>query len=134
MLILPQETIMNGKSKGSWARLALCACLVAPLTAYAAGEKKADETTAEKAGEAISDATITTKVKAAIVADRMLKVMQIKVDTEAGVVNLSGAVDSPEAVTHATEVVKKIKGVKSVNNKLEVKSKMDKSSEKGGGY
>jgi hyperosmotically inducible protein len=120
---------MNGKSKGSWARLALCACLVAPLTGYAAGDKSADGgTTREKASEAISDAAITTKVKAAIVADRMLKVMQIKVDTEAGVVNLSGAVDSPEAVTHATEVIKKIEGVKSVNNKLEVKSKMDKGS------
>jgi hyperosmotically inducible periplasmic protein len=129
---------MDRKSKSSWLRLALCACLAAPLTGYAAGEKSVDgETRGEKAKEAIGDAAITTKVKAAILADRMLKVMQIKVDTEAGVVNLSGAVDTPEAVTHATDVVKKIKGVKSVNNKLEVKSKTNKGSdmmEKGSGY
>jgi len=51
----------------------------------------------EKAGVAIDDAEITTKVKAAIFAEPGLKTLQISVDTIKGVVTLSGSVDSQRA-------------------------------------
>ena len=119
---------MNKKS--NWLCLALCACLSAPLAGYAADDKSTDQKATETVGESISDAAITTKVKAAILADRMLKVMQIKVETNEGVVRLSGTVDTSKAAARATKVAKKVKGVKSVNNELEVKGKMDGGSEK----
>ncbi|MDD5328930.1 MAG: BON domain-containing protein [Sulfuricella sp.] len=110
--------------------MALCACLAAPLSVYAYDDKGADTgAKRESVGEAISDAAITTKVKAAILGDRMLKVMQIKVKTTEGVVRLTGKVKTQEAVEHAAEVAQKVKGVVSVDNQLEVKSPMSKGSE-----
>ena len=109
--------------------LALCACLSAPLASYAAGDEGTDRGgTRESIGESISDAAITTKVKAAILGDSTLKVMQIKVETNDGVVQLSGTVDTPEAAAHAAEVAQQVKGVKSVANDLVVGAKSDTGS------
>lgn len=117
--------------KNSWLCLALCACLSAPLASYAVGDTSTGQkATRESVGETIDDAAITTKVKAAIFADRMLKVMQIKVDTDKGVVHLSGTVGSKQAIARATHVAGKVKGVKSVTNDLEVKSKAEGGAQK----
>jgi osmotically-inducible protein OsmY len=72
--------------------------------------------------ENVSDATITTKVKAALAADVGLKtVTGINVDTEkGGVVTLKGKVNSADIKKHAGEVAKKVNGVKSVKNQLQV--------------
>lgn len=78
--------------------------------------------TRESTGEYIDDVTITTKVKAAILNDPILKVLQIKVETYKGVVLLSGFVDTPQAANHADDVAEKVKGVKSVRNELVVRS------------
>ena len=75
----------------------------------------------EKAGDAIDDAAITTKVKAAILAEPGLKVLQIDVDTKHGVTTLSGAVDSHASIDKAKEVTAAVTGVKSVENNLTVK-------------
>ena len=75
----------------------------------------------EKAGNAIDDAAITTKVKAAILAEPGLKVLQIDVDTKNGVTTLSGAVDSQASIDKAKEVTAAVTGVKSVENNLTVK-------------
>lgn len=76
---------------------------------------------AAAAGDRIDDATITAKVKTALVAEPGLKALQINVDTADGVVTLSGAVDSPGNLDRATQVAQAVQGVKSVDNRLTVK-------------
>lgn len=76
----------------------------------------------EKAGELFDDAAITAKVKAAILAEEGLKVLQINVDTMEGVVTLSGSVDTQQNSDKAKEVAGAVAGVKEVENKLVVKS------------
>ncbi len=78
---------------------------------------------AEQAGDKIDDAAITAKVKTALVGEPGLKALQINVDTANGVVVLSGAVDTPQDLDRATQVAQAVQGVKSVDNRLNVKSK-----------
>ncbi len=75
----------------------------------------------ESTGEYIDDSAITTKVKAEIFNDPMLKVLQINVESYKGVVQLSGFVDSRQASEKAVEVTAGVKGVKGVKNSLVVK-------------
>ena len=77
--------------------------------------------TKEGTGEYIDDSAITTKVKSAILGDSALKVFQINVETFKGEVQLSGYVDSAQHVEKAGEVARKVGGVKSVKNNLNVK-------------
>jgi len=77
--------------------------------------------TQESTGEYFNDSTITAKVKAAILGDPDLKVLQINVETFKGVVQLSGFVNSPQVVSRAAEVARGVSGVKSVKNNLLVK-------------
>jgi len=72
-------------------------------------------------GEYIDDSVITTKVKAAIFDDPALKSFQISVETFKGVVQLSGFVDSAQAVKRAGEVASRVGGVSGVRNDLIVK-------------
>jgi len=78
---------------------------------------------AERAGDKIDDAAITTKVKTALIAEPGLKALQINVDTANGVVTLTGAVDSSQNLDRATQVAQSVDGVKSVDNRLNVKAK-----------
>ncbi len=73
------------------------------------------------AGEILDDTVVTTKVKAALIADPLTKAHQISVDTYKGVVKLSGFVDSPEAEARAVAVASGIKGAASVEEHLEVR-------------
>ena len=73
-------------------------------------------------GSTIDDSVITTKAKAAIFNTPDLNTLQISVETSKGEVLLSGIVDSEAAKMKAEEVVKKVGGVTSVKNSLEVKS------------
>jgi osmotically-inducible protein OsmY len=75
-----------------------------------------------KAGVAINDAEITTKVKATIFAEPDLKTLQISVDTIKGVVTLSGSVDTQERADRARSLTAAVSGVNEVNNHLDVKS------------
>ncbi|MDD5579466.1 MAG: BON domain-containing protein [Methylobacter sp.] len=75
----------------------------------------------ESTGEYLDDSVLTTKVKASILGDSRLKVMQIDVETFKGIVQLSGFVDSAEAAARAVELARTVKGVKMVNNSLIVK-------------
>lgn len=80
-------------------------------------EKSITET-AEASGQYMGDSVITASVKAAILNDPLLKVSEIKVVTEDGTVQLSGALDSRESIDRAVEVAKAQKNVKSVQNDL----------------
>jgi osmotically-inducible protein OsmY len=95
----------------------LCACLVAALTFLGCATTQTTEST----GGYIDDTVITTRVKSAIFSDPDLKVLQIKVETFKGVVQLSGFVNSASSVTKARDIAKGIKGVESVQTNLIVK-------------
>lgn len=95
--------------------LLICIGLVVAFLGCASTPKKAGT------GEYIDDSVITTKVKAAILDEPTLKVMQINVETFKGEVQLSGFVDSAKSVQKAGEVARGVKGVKSVKNSLIVK-------------
>ena len=73
------------------------------------------------AGEYIDDTVITTKVKTLLAADDFLKSFRISVETFKGTVQLSGFVDSQNAVSKAGEIARSVKGVQAVKNDLIVK-------------
>jgi len=75
----------------------------------------------ESAGEYLDDTVITTRVKAAIVADDSLKASEINVETYKGVVQLSGFVSSSDDRSRAMKVAKEVKGVDSVKNDIHIK-------------
>ena len=77
--------------------------------------------TSESTGEIIDDSVITTKVKSLLAGDDFLKSFQIGVETYKGVVQLSGFVNSKQAVDKAVEITRSVNGVKSVKNNLIVK-------------
>jgi osmotically-inducible protein OsmY len=77
--------------------------------------------TRESTGEYVDDSVITTKVKSLLANDDFFKSFQISVETYKGIVQLSGFVDSQQAVNKAAEIVRSVQGVKSVKNNLIVK-------------
>ncbi|MFO7666386.1 MAG: BON domain-containing protein [Desulfobacterales bacterium] len=81
----------------------------------------ASTSTRESSGEFVDDSVITTKVKSLLAADDFLKSFQISVETYQGTVQLSGFVNSQNAVNKAAEIVWSVKGVKALKNSLIVK-------------
>jgi hyperosmotically inducible protein len=81
----------------------------------------ATERATRKAAAAIDDATITAKVKSAIVAEPEMSALQIGVDTKDSVVTLTGVVDDPRAKLRATEIARSVAGVKDVVDNLDLK-------------
>jgi hyperosmotically inducible protein len=75
----------------------------------------------ERAASVLDDATITAKVKSALIAEPQLKGLAIDVDTSKNVVTLSGSVASEQARADAERIAKQVEGVAGVKNNLEVK-------------
>jgi hyperosmotically inducible protein len=69
------------------------------------------------------DALITTKIKAEYAKDKAVSATNIKVDTNNGVVTLSGAAKSKAEADKAVQLARNIKDVKSVKNDIKVESK-----------
>lgn len=81
----------------------------------------ASTSTSQAPGEYLDDSVITTKVKAAILNDPDLNVMEVSVETFRGDVQLSGFVSSEADATRATQVAREVGGVKSVSNDMRVR-------------
>jgi osmotically-inducible protein OsmY len=77
--------------------------------------------TQESAGEYVDDSVITTKVKSLLAEDDFLKSFQISVESFKGTVQLSGFVNSQQALDKAVQITRSVKGVKSIKNNLIVK-------------
>ena len=75
----------------------------------------------ESTGKYVDDSVITTKVKALLAEDHFLKSFKISVKTYKGRVQLSGFVNSQNAVDKAGEIARSVEGVKSVKNNLILK-------------
>jgi hyperosmotically inducible protein len=76
---------------------------------------------AAKAGMAIDDSVITTKIKSSILSDSSIKGSDISVDTKNGEVTLTGSVKNQTQMDRAQKLAQNTDGVKGVNNKLAVK-------------
>ncbi len=83
------------------------------------GEKLNEKS--DKVSVALDDAEITTKVKSAIYSEPGLKTLRISVDTIAGVVTLTGSVDSQSSFDRTRALAESVAGVKEVANQLQIK-------------
>jgi hyperosmotically inducible protein len=101
--------------------------LASSATASTPRDKMSDkDRTATKPGRSahpIDDTVITTKVKAQFIKDKGTRNAQIDVKTVNGVVELSGTADSKTQVSKAVSLARKVKGVKSVKNDVQVAAK-----------
>jgi len=87
------------------------------------GAGKAVDKTAQgigKAGEKMTDASITTRVKARFSSDNLLQGSQINVQTTDHVVTLTGRVSSAAARDRSIELAQNLGGVQSVVDELQV--------------
>ena len=73
------------------------------------------------AGEVVDDGTITTEIKAMLLNDDITRGLAVSVQTFQGVVTLTGAVDTEGQRARATDVAYSVKGVKKVNNLVEIR-------------
>ena len=72
------------------------------------------------AADKLSDDQLYDQVRMRLISDTTVQGGRIEVEVSEGVVKLSGRVRTSKAKEKATKVVKKIKGVKSVENQLVV--------------
>ena len=75
-----------------------------------------------KTGELIDDATITTKVKAAFAKDKDVSAIAVHVNTDKGVVRLTGDVKSNTEKQKAERLARDVEGVRAVSNGLTIKA------------
>lgn len=92
--------------------------LVLSPPAASAGEPTVNS---DRAGEHVDDATLTARVKAALVDDATTKAREVKVETQDGVVQLSGFVDSEEMKQAALTRASSVAGVTEVRDGLAVR-------------
>ena len=74
-----------------------------------------------KAGQAMDDTAITTKVKAAMARDKDVSATRVSVETVQGEVRLSGFVNSSAEKQSAEQLALQTEGVRSVQNGLVVR-------------
>ena len=98
-------------AKNRRAAAALAFALITPFMAAACGKT---------AGETIDDATVTTRVKIALLNDPVVGGLRIDVDTYKGVVTLSGRVKSADEEAKAIALAKRVGGVSDVKSSLQV--------------
>ena len=89
----------------------LVIALIAPLVLTACGKT---------VGDTIDDATITTRVKTALLNDPDIGGLRIDVDTFKGVVTLSGSVKTAAERDKAMAIARKIDGVTDVKSTLQI--------------
>jgi len=68
----------------------------------------------------MDDASISTRVKTALLNEPNVDAVHIDVDTASGVVTLTGTVKSADDEQHAVAVARRIGGVKDVKSQLKV--------------
>jgi osmotically-inducible protein OsmY len=76
--------------------------------------------TGRTAGRHIDDLTITTSVKARLVADKLSNFTRIDVDTVNAVVSLNGLVESEHEKRRAEDIASLVEGVEKIINDLQV--------------
>ncbi len=72
-------------------------------------------------GENIDDGNITTSVKTQLASDRLVTLTRVGVETNNGIVYLTGEVETAEQRSHIGSLASQVKGVKRVVNNLQVR-------------
>jgi hyperosmotically inducible periplasmic protein len=76
--------------------------------------------TGQTTGQYVDDRTITSTVKAKLVADKAANLTRVDVDTTNRVVSLNGIVESREQKARAEQLAMQVSGVKDVKNNLQI--------------
>ena len=100
--------------------LALAMAAPAAIAQEAIPKSDVKGSTTSETGEVVTDAWITTKVKADLLATDGVSGTSINVDTKDGVVTLTGNVNSSAEADKAVTVARGIKGVTKVDSQLSV--------------
>jgi hyperosmotically inducible periplasmic protein len=108
------KTIQFIKAAGS------IACVTLALGMNAQAQTSAPPASSETMGQHLDDGTITTKVKADLLAAKNVKSTHIHVKTRKGIVWLTGTVPSADDKSAAEDVVQNVSGVEGVKNHLKV--------------
>ena len=95
--------------------------VIALFSAFASFTACASTPAHESTGEYLDDTVITAKVKTAFASDDVLKSYNLSVETDQGVVRLTGNVDSEKNFNKAAEIVMGVKGLKGIKNNIIVK-------------
>jgi hyperosmotically inducible protein len=93
-------------------RLKIVAITAVTLLASGCNLMKGKETT----GQAVDDATVSTRAKTALVKDSTVSASDFSIDVYKGNVTLSGVAKSSGEVSRAIEDIKEVPGVVSVKN------------------
>ena len=70
--------------------------------------------------EKVEDGWITTKIKSDFVVDKLVSATNIHVNTDNGVVHLSGVAKNRDEANRAVQIARGVKGVKSVRNEMQI--------------
>jgi hyperosmotically inducible protein len=76
----------------------------------------------ETVGEKIDDTSITTQVKVALLRHKSTSAISTKVETNDGVITITGQADTDAERSLVTKLAQDVRGVKSVNNRMTVKN------------
>ncbi len=76
--------------------------------------------TGETLGENIDDGTLTTYVKTKLASDKLITLTRVGVETNHGIVYLTGEVETAEQKSRIGSLASEVKGVKKVVNNLQV--------------
>jgi len=117
----PLHLTMNAFLKGTVMKkkLALPVILIAAVLAAGCGTMGGSKDGSKKsAGQVVDDSVITSKVKAALLADPDVAGLKINVDTSKGKVTLKGEVKTLALWRKAEKLARDVDGVQSVNNQL----------------
>jgi osmotically-inducible protein OsmY len=93
-------------------RLVVMGVLIAGLTGCAGS--------GQKSGAYVDDSWITTKVKSEMIANNDVAARNISVNTNKGVVTLTGTAATAQEANKAAEIARGIEGVKAVENDIRV--------------
>lgn len=74
-------------------------------------------------GQVVDDSALTAAVKGKLITDQTMQSYKVNVETQKGVVQLTGFVDSNDAKSRAGDIARSIDGVKDVRNDLEIRQR-----------
>jgi len=104
------------------ALLAACDQRPAPEKTTSVGRQAERSRASARAQAAQDDASVTTKVKAALVADGGIGALAIKVHTKDSAVTLSGIVESAAVRNRVREIARAVDDVRSVTDQMRIGS------------
>lgn len=89
----------------------------APIGSYSNGANGVNN---KASADVVDDATITQNVKQALSRNAYVSKQKVEVDTQDGIVTLSGKVNDQQHTSAIIRVASRVKGVKKVNNQIQM--------------